>query len=97
MGLGVGFAPTIVRVDCWIGVVQDGQRRVVRLAGHLSDAHVPDLLRVCPDVRSVYLDVSDLVSADAVGIDSLRRLRESGATVLGAHGIIQLKLDLPST
>jgi hypothetical protein len=50
-----------------------------------------------PTCDPVYLDVSDLVSADAVGIDSLRRLRESGATVLGAHGIIQLKLDLPST
>lgn len=87
----------IARVDCWIGVVQDGNRRVVRVAGHLSDAHVPDLLRVCSDGRAVDLDVTDLVSADAVGIDSLRRLRDSGATVIGAHGIIQLKLDLPSS
>jgi hypothetical protein len=95
--LGLGFAPMISRVDCWIGIVQTGNRRVVRLAGHLSDVHVPDLLRVCSDGQAVDLDVTDLVSADAVGIDSLRRLRDSGATVIGAHGNIQLKLDLPSS
>jgi hypothetical protein len=83
-------------VDCWIGVVQEGDRRLVRLAGHLSDAHVPDLLRVCSDARALDVNLTDLVSADAVGIDSLRRLRDAGATLVGAHGSIQLKLDLPS-
>src|SRR5687767_12205058 len=31
-------------VDCWIGVVQKDDRRVVRLAGRLGEAQVPELL-----------------------------------------------------
>jgi len=81
------------RVDCWIGVVQDGDRRMVRLAGHLSDAHVPELLQVCSDATKLDLNLSELISADAVGIDSLLRLRDAGASLVGAHGSIQLKLD----
>jgi hypothetical protein len=84
------------RVDCWIGVVQDGERRLVRLAGHLSDAQVSELLQVCSDTSSLELNLSELISADAVGIDSLRRLRAAGASLVGAHGSIQLKLDLRS-
>ena len=81
------------RVDCWIGVVQEGDRRIVRLAGHLSDVHVPELLQVCSDASKLDLNLTELISADAVGIDSLLRLRAAGATLTGAHGSIQLKLD----
>ena len=34
-------------VDCWIGVVTEVDRRVVRLAGRLSVAQVPELLTAC--------------------------------------------------
>ena len=89
---GLGLATQQI-VDCWIGVVQEANRRLVRLAGRLSIAQVPELLGVCAEARPIDLDLTDLVSADAAGIEALQRLRDQGATLLGAPGYIQLKLD----
>jgi hypothetical protein len=36
------------------------------------------------------------VSADVAGIEALQRLRGKGATLVGAPGYLQLKLDSPS-
>jgi hypothetical protein len=80
-------------VDCWIGVVDESDRRVVRVAGCLGFAHVPELLRVCAGRRPLQLDLKDLVSADVAGIDALQRLRARGATLVAVAGFIQLKLD----
>ena len=80
-------------VDCWIGVVQEVDFRVVRLAGQLSAAQVPELLKACADASHVRLDLSDLVSADTPGIDALRRVRANGADLVGVPGYIQLKID----
>jgi hypothetical protein len=82
-------------VECWIGVVRDGDRRVVRLAGRLSAAHVPELLRACAEESTLELDLTDLVSADMTGIDALQRIRGAGASLTGAPGYIQMKLDSP--
>jgi hypothetical protein len=82
-------------VDCWIGVVQEVDRRVVRLAGRLSAAQVPELLSACSNAGSLELDLTELRSADVAGIDALRRLRDTGATLTGAAGYIQMKLDSP--
>jgi hypothetical protein len=84
------------QVDCWIGVVQETDRRLVRLAGRLSVAQVPELLGACAESLPVQLDLTDLVSADAAGIEALQRLRGKGATLYGAPGYIQLKLDSPA-
>jgi hypothetical protein len=83
-------------VDCWIGVAQETDRRLVRLAGRLSALQVPDLLEVCVDVLPLELDLGDLVSADPAGIEALQRLRARGATLVGAPGYLQLKLDSPA-
>ena len=80
-------------VDCWIGVVQEVDRRLVRLAGRLSVTQVPELLTVCAEVLPIEIDLSDLVSADASGIEALQRLRARGATLVNAPGYLQLKLD----
>ena len=80
-------------VDCWIGVVQEADRRLVRLAGRLSVTQVPELLTVCAEVLPIEIDLSDLVSADASGIEALQRLRARGATLVNAPGYLQLKLD----
>jgi hypothetical protein len=80
-------------VECWIGVVREGDRRVVRLAGRLGAAHVPELLRACAEESSLELDLTDLVSADVTGIDALQRIRGTGAALTGAPGYIQMKLD----
>jgi hypothetical protein len=84
-------------VECWIGVVRESDRRVVRLAGRLSAAHVPEFLRACAEERSLELelDLTDLVSADMTGIDALQRIRGAGASLTGAPGYIQMKLDSP--
>ena len=65
-------------VDCWIGVVQEADRRIVRLAGRLSVAQVPELLEACAEALPIELDLADLVSADAAGIEALQRLRRPG-------------------
>jgi hypothetical protein len=84
------------QVDCWIGVVQETDRRLVRLAGRLSVEQIPELLGACAEALRIQLDLTDLVSADPAGIEALQRLRGQGATLYGAPGYIQLKLDSPA-
>jgi anti-anti-sigma regulatory factor len=82
-------------VDCWIGIDQDGERSVVRLAGKLCAAQVPELLLACTQARPVQLDLTDLVSIDVAGVEALQRVRAWGAVLIGVPGYIQLKLDSP--
>jgi hypothetical protein len=86
-------------VDCWIGIAAEADRRIVRLAGRLSAAQVPELLIACVDASPLELDLTDLVSVDPAGIETLQRLRTKGATLVGTPGYIQLKLDssIPGT
>jgi len=79
-------------VECWIGVVTEGNRRIVRLAGRLSAAQVPELFNTWAGQGSIELDLTDLMSADAAGIEALQRIRRSGATLSGTPGYIQLQL-----
>jgi CheY-like chemotaxis protein len=79
-------------VECWIGIVMEGDRQIVRLAGRLSVAQVPELLTACADHAGIELDLTDLLSADASGIEALQRLRRKGATLSGTPGYIQLQL-----
>ena len=83
-------------MDCWIGIALEGGRNVVRLAGRLCDAQVPELRRACEGRSSVVLDLTDLMAADAAGIEAIRSIRRSGAVLVGTHGYIQLKLDTPA-
>lgn len=77
-----------------MGIAQETDRRVVRLAGRLAFSQVPELLRACEGTDRVrlQLDLKDLVSADAAGIDALRRIRARGAELLNVSGYIQLTL-----
>jgi len=54
------------------------------------------MLQACADTAGLQVNLTDLVSADAAGIEALQRIRDRGATIIGAPGYIQLKLDLPS-
>ena len=83
-------------MDCWIGITQENGRWVVRLAGRLSAAHVPELLGACAKGTPVDVDLTDLVSADEAGIDALRRIRAAGATLVGVPMYLQMKLDSAS-
>jgi hypothetical protein len=80
-------------VECWIGIVQDDDRRIVRLAGRLSAAQVPELIGACSVPTAI--DLTELVSADVAGVEALQRLRNQGATLVGAPGYLQMKLDSP--
>ena len=81
-------------MDCRIEVVKEHGQRLVRLAGRLAEAQVPDLLDVCSDNSvTLRLRLGDLISVDAVGLETLHRLRERGATLTEVPAYIQLKLD----
>lgn len=71
-------------VECRIQINAGPGRCIVHLAGHLNAAHVPELRRVCDTATGrVRIDLTDLLSADAVGLDTLRRLRRAGAELVG--------------
>lgn len=80
-------------MECWIGVATEGNRRVIRVAGRLSAAHVGELLTACAGQEPLEIDLSDLVSADLAGIEVLQRVRSKGATLVGTPGYIRLKID----
>jgi hypothetical protein len=80
-------------MDCRIDVAQQPGFCVVHVAGRLTDAQVPDLLRVCATLVPIRLDLAELDSANAVGVEALRRLRKEGAEIVGAPPFIELLLD----
>jgi hypothetical protein len=80
-------------VDCWIGVVVEDDRLVLRLEGRLSVAQVPELLQTWADSEPAQLDLAELLSADVGGIEALRRIRDSGTALVGAPGYIRMKIE----
>ena len=78
---------------CRIESHRENGRLVVHLAGRLGEAHVPDLLEICAGGAQPLLELDDLVSADAVGVDALMRLERQGATLQGLPEYLRLKLD----
>jgi hypothetical protein len=71
-------------VDCRIQVVQQPQRCTIRLAGRLNEGQVYELFSVCASAAGLLqIDLTDLLSADAVGLDALRRLRGDGVELVG--------------
>jgi hypothetical protein len=84
-------------VDCRIQVADEHGVRIVTVAGRLGNAHLPDLLMACGEISaSVRLDLTDMVSADAIAVEALRRIRDAGARLAGVPTYIQLTLDSPS-
>ena len=81
-------------MECLISVVHAAAPRVILVAGRLTEAQVPDLLRECAaSTGLLQIDLEELVSADAVGLEALRRLRASGARIVNAPRFIELTLD----
>ena len=75
-------------------MLQEGEVRVVRIAGSLSDAHVPDLLIACGQAPGpVRVDLTDVMTIDAIGVDALRRVRKAGAQLVGISKYLRLKLE----
>lgn len=67
---------------------------MVWLAGRLERDQAPELVRLCDEAPGpVRLDLVDLVSADATGVETLCRLRSRGAELVGASPYIAMQLE----
>ena len=81
-------------VDCRIQVFDVRGIRTVSVAGRLGHVHIPDLLTACGEVSAaLHVDLSDVVSADAIAVDALWRIHDGGAQFVGVPQYIQLKFD----
>jgi hypothetical protein len=81
-------------VHCRILVRRDNDRVVVHLAGRLAGREVPEFLEACTSDQPPILELDELVSADAVGLDALVRIEASGAQLIGVPEYIRLKLNV---
>ena len=82
-------------VECRIELVREDAQPIVRLAGRLAEAQAGAFLEACAGAgASPVLDLTDLVSADAVGFDALLRMQAQGARLVGLPEYMRLKLEL---
>ena len=80
---------------------RENQRDVVHLAGHLSEAQVPDLLATVMKGLGIdpmaaeppVLELDELMSADVVGIDALLRVEQRGAQLVGLLEYLRFELE----
>jgi anti-anti-sigma regulatory factor len=80
-------------MECRIEVVQQPEGCTLHLAGRLNAARVPDLRATCAAATGrICIDLTDLVSADAVGIDALRRLHRTGVALTGVPRYLRRSL-----
>jgi hypothetical protein len=81
-------------VECLMEIVDFSDHRLIRLAGRLTEAQVPELLKAhAGGLHLVQLHLGDLISVDTVGLDTLEGLRRGGAQLVEVPAYIQLKLD----
>ena len=82
-----------IRID----IKAKGTETVVHVAGRLSGRAVTQFRQACDPIENAFvLDLSDLLFADATGIDIIRTIVEKGAEVRGASPFVQLLLkDAP--
>jgi hypothetical protein len=88
------FLPPTTGVHCRIQVRRENNRVVVHLAGRLAAKGVPELLEACIADEPPILELDELVSADAVGLDALLRIEEGGGVLGGLPEYIRLKLNV---
>ena len=93
-GVLADVLPMTHSVDCRIQVFDARGIRTVSVAGRLGHAHIPDLLTACGEVSpALQVDLSDVVSADAIAVDALSRIHEGGAQFIRVPQYIQMKFD----
>jgi ABC-type transporter Mla MlaB component len=75
-------------------VVDDGSRRTLLLAGRLEREQASELVLLYDQTHGAdRLDLTDLMSADAAGLDTLRMLRSRGAGLVGLTPYLALQMD----
>ena len=71
-----------------------GALRVIRLAGRLDREQASDLIGLCDRApKPLQLDLGDLVSADAVGFETLGMLRRRGIGLVAASPYVAIQLE----
>ena len=55
---------------------------------------MPDLFTACATEEPSVLELDELISADAVGLDALLRLEHRGAELRGLPQYLRLKLEV---
>ena len=72
----------------------EGKRTVLKIDGRLRSVDVSELDQEAHSVKGpLVLDLSELMSADKVGIEGLRELQADGAELRGASPYVQMLLD----
>jgi hypothetical protein len=80
-------------MECRMQVVERRDGCTVHLAGRLHAGQVAELRALCAAAGGhLQIDLTDLVSADAVGIDALRRLRADGVELVGVARYLRKQL-----
>ena len=91
---GTHFAILVRIMEIRIDITSEGPETVVRIAGRLSGVAVAQLRKACDPIEGAFvIDLSNLLFADATGIDVIRATVEKGAEVRGASPFVQLLLD----
>jgi hypothetical protein len=68
--------------------------RVIHLSGRLERGQSPELMRLCEQApQGVQLELVDLVSADAVGLETLGTLRRRGTELVGASPYVAIQME----
>jgi len=81
-------------MQCRIDARLNEQRLTLHLAGDLTEPYVPAFLEACAsEGAGLVIELDELLSADAVGLDALRRLEERGAMLVALPFYLRLKLD----
>ena len=79
-----------IRID----ITSEGPKTVVHITGRLSGFAVEQLRIASDPIKGAFvLDLTNLMFADAAGIDVIRTIGEKGAKVRGASPFVQLLLD----
>jgi UDP-N-acetyl-D-mannosaminuronic acid transferase (WecB/TagA/CpsF family) len=80
-------------VLCRIESRRENGRLILHVAGHLVEANVSDLLQLCgQEAEPPIVELDELISADAIGMDALMQLRERGAQLRSLPEYLRLKL-----
>jgi hypothetical protein len=74
--------------------MESTDHRLLRLSGSLTEAQSHELLEVSRGTkRPVHVNLRELISVDAIGLEVLHDLQRDGAQLLEVPAYIQLKLD----
>lgn len=89
-------AGTLIALCSWMRVRIEARRvendvTLVTIAGRLAAANVRELHDLCACFEgALVLDLSDLISADAQGVEALRELEDRGAELRNVSPFIRL-------